>query len=132
MTNDRTELIARIKQNLALINEDLTAIEQKHSGLIEFVINLTIDRVLLYLNREDIPAIIENMIVEIVNKGLTEKLDVFSGNDKAISSMSDNGQSVTFANDVKHYFGSASDNEMFGAFTNILNRYRRVSVVCFR
>lgn len=130
--NEREQLVLRIKNFLALINEDLTDIEQAHTGLIDFVINVTIDRVLLYLNSDTIPTIVERLIAEVVNNGLTQKLDVISGNDKAISSISDNGQSISFANETKKYFASASDNEIFGAFTNILNRYRRIKVVCTR
>lgn len=83
----------------------------------------------MYLNSETIPTIIERMIAEVVNNGLTQKLDLFVGNDRAISSMSDNGQSVSFSNEIKRYFAGASDNEMFGSFTGILNRYRRLKVV---
>lgn len=128
--NEREQLVTRIKNFLALINEDTATIEQSHSGLIDFVINLTIDRVMLYLNSETIPTIIERLIAEVVNNGLTQKLDILSGNDRAVSSMNDNGQSVSFANEVKKYFVTATDNEMLSGFTNILNRYRRIKVVC--
>jgi ABC-type uncharacterized transport system substrate-binding protein len=49
--------------------------------------------------------------------------------DRAISSVSDNGQSVSYANEVTRYFATASDDELFTGFTALLSRYRRVKVV---
>ena len=49
--------------------------------------------------------------------------------DHAIKSISDNGQSITYDNEITKYFSTASDEELFSGFTPILNRYRRIKVV---
>ena len=122
----------RIKNYLALINKDLTAIETANPNLVEFVIASTLDRVMLYLNSTEIPAILERIIAEIVNGNLKQILDIKAndGSERQVSSMSDNGQSISFSNDAKKYFASTSDDEIFNGYVAILNRYRRIKVVC--
>lgn len=122
----------RIKNYLALINKDLTAIETANPNLVEFVIASTLDRVMLYLNSTEIPAMLERIIAEIVNGNLKQILDIKAndGSERQVSSMSDNGQSISFSNDAKKYFASTSDDEIFNGYVAILNRYRRIKVVC--
>lgn len=122
----------RIKNYLALINKDLTAIETANPNLVDFVIASTLDRVMLYLNSTEIPAILERIIAEIVNGNLKQILDIKAndGSERQVSSMSDNGQSISFSNDAKKYFASTSDDEIFNGYVAILNRYRRIKVVC--
>lgn len=122
----------RIKSYLALINKNLTAIEQANPDLIDFVIASTLERVMLYLNSNEIPTILERMIAEIVNGNLKQILDAKAedGSERQITSMSDNGQSISFSNEAKKYFASTSDDEIFNGYVSILNRYRRIKVVC--
>lgn len=122
----------RIKNYLALINKDLTAIETANPNLVDFVIASTLDRVMLYLNSTEIPAILERIIAEIVNGNLKQILDIKAndGSERQVSSMSDNGQSISFSNEAKKYFASTSDDEIFNGYVAILNRYRRIKVVC--
>ena len=49
--------------------------------------------------------------------------------DQAISSVSDNGQSVSYSNEVKNYLASTEDNELFAGFAKLLAPYRRINVV---
>ena len=130
------EMYANIKNYLKIINKNVDEIEQNSEGLIDFVIGEVTDRVMLYLNSETIPEKIERILANIVNTGLTRcqktiertkegALDV----DRAVSSISDNGQSISYANEVTRYFTTANDDELFTGFTNLLNRYRRVTVV---
>lgn len=130
------EQISKIKTYLAVINKDLDTIEYNYSGLIDFIIMEVIDRICLYLNREDIPARTERIIANIVNTNLGKAIAMVNTDDglakepeQAIASISDNGQSISFSNEVKRYFTSTSDEEIFAGFTSILSRYRRVSVV---
>ena len=46
-----------------------------------------------------------------------------------INSISDNGQSISYANEVTRYFTTVSDEELFTGFTSLLSRYRRIKVV---
>lgn len=130
------ELTAKIKEYLKIINKNVDEIEQNSEGLIDFVIGEVIDRVMLYLGSDTIPAKIERILANIVNTGLTRcqkaiertkegALDV----DRAVASLSDNGQSISYANEVTRYFTTASDDELFTGFTALLSRYRRVKVV---
>ena len=130
------DLNAKIRAYLKIINKNLDEIEQNSEGLIDFVIGEVADRVMLFLNSDTIPSKIERILANIVNTGLTRcqkaiertkegALDV----DCAVSSISDNGQSIAYANEVTRYFTTASDDELFTGFTALLSRYRRVKVV---
>ena len=126
----------RVKAYLGKINENLTAIETAHAGLIDFCIDEAIDRVCLYLNTDTIPTQIERILANVVNNGLTKclkNISITTGNtvavDQAISSISDNGQSISYSNEVTKYFTTASDEELFTGFSGLLSRYRRIKVV---
>lgn len=119
--------IANIKKYLKIINPDV-----KDDELLDFVINEVLDRVQLYLNSETIPSKIERIIANIVNTGLTKALNIKNNSgevEQVITSISDNGQSISYTNDVKKYFVAADDEELFSGFTSLLGRYRRVKVV---
>ena len=130
------ETKAKIKEYLKIINANIDEIDQTNTGLLDFVIDETMDRVQLYLNCETIPAKLERVLANIVNTGLARSLNILERSknnvtdaDRAISSVSDNGQSVSYANEVTRYFTTASDDELFTGFTALLSRYRRVKVV---
>lgn len=130
------ETNAKIKEYLKIINANIDEVDQTNTGLLDFVIGETLDRVQLYLNCETIPAKLERILANIVNTGLARCLKTLERTknnvadvDRAISSVSDNGQSVSYANEVTRYFTTASDDELFTGFTALLSRYRRVKVV---
>lgn len=130
------ETKAKIKEYLKIINFKIDEIDQTNVGLLDFVIGETLDRVQLYLNCEQIPAKLERIIANIVNTGLIRSLKTLERSkngdtdvERAITSVSDNGQSVSYANEVTRYFTTASDDELFTGFTALLSRYRRVKVV---
>ena len=130
------ETKAKIKEYLKIINANIDEVDQTNTGLLDFVIGETLDRVQLYLCCETIPAKLERILANIVNTGLARCLKTLERTknnvadvDRAISSVSDNGQSVSYANEVTRYFTTASDDELFTGFTALLSRYRRVKVV---
>ena len=126
------DTIAKIKNYLRIINDNIDVIEESNKGLIDFVIEETIERVQLYLNSETIPTKIERILANIVNTGLKKCLKSKEDNtasDLVVTAISDNGQSISYANEVTKYFSTASDEELFTGFTSILSRYRRVTVV---
>ena len=130
------ETKAKIKEYLKIINANIDEVDQTNTGLLDFVIGETLDRVQFYLNCETIPAKLERILANIVNTGLARCLKTLERTknnvadvDRAISSVSDNGQSVFYANEVTRYFTTASDDELFTGFTALLSRYRRVKVV---
>lgn len=128
--------IAKIKEYLHIINKNIDNIESHNQGLIDFCINEVADRIQLYLNSDVIPTKIERIIANIVNTGLKKclkEIEIFSEGtnavDQAVSSISDNGQSISYANEVTKYFSTATDDELFTGFSLLLSRYRRVKVV---
>ena len=125
------EQIARIKEYIHIINPSVVI---ESNDLLDFCINEVGDRVQLYLNSDTIPTIIERIIAKVINTGLIKcQRDINLSNegqvDQAISSISDNGQSISYANEVTKYFTNVSDEELFTGFTALLSRYRRVKVV---
>ena len=130
------ETIAKIKGYLKVINKNVAEIEQNNDGLIDFVINEVADRVMLFLGSDTIPERLERVLANIVNTGVTRCLKTIEQTkegatdvDRAISSVSDNGQSISYANEITRYFTTATDEELFTGFTTLLSRYRRVKVV---
>ena len=130
------ELNAKIKEYLKLLVDNFDEIDQNNVGLFDFVIGEVIDRVLLYLNSDTIPEKTERILANVVNTSLTRGLKDIDRTkegtadiDRAVSSISDNGQSISYANEVTRYFTTVSDEELFTGVTTLLNRYRRAKVV---
>lgn len=128
--------IAKIKEYLKIINKSIDDIEKDNPALINFCINEVGDRVELYLNSDTIPTKLERILANVVNNGLKmclKEIEISKEDstavDQAISSISDNGQSISYANEVTKYFTTASDEELFTGFSPLLSRYRRIKVV---
>ena len=125
------EQIARIKAYIHIINPSV-----EDDDLLNFCINEVGDRVQLYLNSDKVPTIIERILANVINTGLKKclkEIEISSEGtyavDQAINSVSDNGQSISYANQVTNYFTTVSDEELFTGFSDLLSRYRRVKVV---
>ena len=112
-----------IKKYLEIVNPET---KEMDINLINFVIDEIIDRVELYLNTENVPEKLNRILANIVNTGLKK---CNTNNDLVITSISDNGQSISYSNEVMRYFTTTSDEELFSGFTSLLNRYRRIKVV---
>lgn len=127
------DTIANIKKYLKLINSNIDSID---TNLVDFAINEILDRVQLYLNSDSIPTKLERILANIVNTGLKKCLKEIeiskednTAVDQVVSGISDNGQSISYANEVTKYFTTASDEELFTGFSSLLSRYRRIKVV---
>ena len=120
------DTITRIKGYLLILNPSIVDNE-----LLNFVINEVINRVQLYLNTEKIPIRIERILADVINTGMKKVLNEQNNSDAdhAINSISDNGQSISYANEITRYFSTVSDEELFTGFTSLLSRYRRIKVV---
>jgi signal transduction histidine kinase len=130
------DIIANIKKYLKIINPTVDSIESANKGLIDFAITEVMDRVQLYLNSETIPTKLERILANIVNNGLKrclKNIELSSEDntavDQVVTSVSDNGQSISYSNEITNYFTTAKDNELFTGFESLLSRYRRVKVV---
>ena len=132
----RNEIIANIKKYLKIINKNIDTIEKGNEGIVNFAIDEVLDRVQLYLNSETIPTKLERILANIVNTGLKKclkEIEISNEDNTAVNqvvtSISDNGQSISYANEITKYFSNASDEELFTGFTTLLSRYRRIKVV---
>lgn len=120
----RTTIISYAKK----LNSTLPAEDDELLGL---VVDIVGDRVLLYLNRTDLPATVERVISQLIVKAYqqTVKESTQATPEQAVSSVSDNGQSVSYRDRAVSFLASAGDEEIFGSFTGLLAPYRRVTVV---
>ncbi len=123
------EQLDRIKGYVKVIDD--AASDASANALLEYCINEVCDRVLLYLNDTTLDEALERVVARIVSGIFNQTTNSKSSteSDSAISSVSDNGQSVSFANEVKNYLATTEDNELFAGFSKLLARYRRINVV---
>lgn len=94
------EQILRIKEYVKILDNNIILDEKFDFNLYEFI-----DRALNYMNRKKLPIelerIIAKAIVQVYKKINSEEIN--NGEvQKEISSISDNGQSVTFSDKVKN------------------------------
>ncbi|MBR2554644.1 MAG: hypothetical protein IKE94_07290 [Aeriscardovia sp.] len=124
-----SEQLDRIKGYVKVI--DNAASDASANALLEYCINEVYDRVLLYLNDTTLDEALERVVARIVSGifNQTTNSKTSTESDQAISSVSDNGQSVSFSNEVKNYLATTEDNELFAGFSKLLARYRRINVV---
>ena len=130
------EIIANIKKYLKIINKNIDTIEKDNKDIVDFAIGEVLDRVQLYLNSDTIPTKIERILANIVNNGLKRCLKEIeisqednTAVDQVVTNISDNGQSISYANEITKYFTTVSDEELFTGFSSLLSRYRRIKVV---
>lgn len=121
------EQIGRITGYVVKLN---TSISTENNDLFSLVVNTVLDRVLLYLNTDELEQKLERVVAQIVVGvyNQTNNNKASTGPEQAIRTVSDNGQSVSYANEVKNYLNTADDQEIFGGFHALLSRYRRVDV----
>lgn len=119
---------ARIKNYIKAINKTVASEDE---ALLDTVLGEVADRVMLYLNDTKIDSKLEHVIARIAsgvfNQSRTESTS--GAPTMAISSVSDNGQSVSYSSEVQRYLTSATDQELFTGFEQLLKRYRRINVV---
>lgn len=123
------EQLDRIKGYVKVI--DNAALDASANALLEYCINEVYDRVLLYLNDTTLDEALERVVARIVSGifNQTTNSKTSTESDQAINSVSDNGQSVSFSNEIKNYLATTEDNELFAGFSKLLARYRRINVV---
>lgn len=128
MTADQiAEQIARLKAYTILVNASAEADDE----LLVFVVEEILDRVRLYLNRDDVPVIVERPLAKVIASIFNKYKNTVASNDveTQISSVSDNGQSVSYSNSVKSYLTTSSDDELFTGVNELLKRYRGLHFV---
>lgn len=122
MTNQ--EQITRISEYAKLLNQSAT-----DKGLLDFVVLEVLDRVLLYLNEDELEERLERIVARIVSGVFTKSAENQNGQiARDISSISDNGQTISYSSQIKNYLTSVEDSELFGGAAKLLAPYRRVDV----
>ena len=122
MTDSSQE--TRIKEYAKLLNDKI-----EDGDLLDFVTLEVKDRVLVYLNDEVLVTKLERIVARIVSGVFTESLESKDGElEHNISSVSDNGQTISYSDKVKSYLVSTDDSELFSGFSKLLAPYRRVNV----
>ena len=122
MTDSSQE--TRIKEYAKLLNDKI-----EDGYLLDFVTLEVKDRVLVQLNDEILDTKVERIVARIVSGIFTESLESKDGElEHNISSVSDNGQTISYSDKVKSYLVSTDDSELFSGFSKLLAPYRRVNV----
>ena len=122
MTDSSQE--TRIKEYAKILNDKI-----EDGDLLDFVTLEVKDRVLVYLNDEKLDTKLERIVARIVSGVFTESLESKDGElEHNISSVSDNGQTISYSDKVKSYLVSTDDSELFSGFSKLLAPYRRVNV----
>ncbi|MDD4410881.1 MAG: hypothetical protein PHE32_04210 [Candidatus Shapirobacteria bacterium] len=134
----REDFIKELQDLVKKINSSIPTGEET-DDLFEFVCEEVLDRVIFYLNyfqideetRYDSLVPMERIIARVISGVYTKlKIDKENGDvEQGINSMSDNGQSVNFSDKVKLYLNTATDQEVFTGFTDLLNTYRLATVL---
>ena len=97
--------------------------------LLDLVVDTVADRVLLYLNETEIPEKIERVIAQVIVSVYKRTQAVQEGENQSVSTVSDNGQSVSYRVSPTQYMTSKTDQELFTGFEKLLSPYRRVHVI---
>lgn len=117
---------SRIKNYAKTLNSKIES-----EDLLDFAAEDCVGRVLLYLDEEILAENLERIVASMISMNYSRIANFAQSgeNEQAISSVSDNGQSVSFANSTKQTLLSARDDEIFLGFEAILKNHRRVRVV---
>jgi len=122
MTDSEQE--TRIKNYAKLLNNRI-----EDGELLDFVTLEVLDRVLVYLNDSTLDQKLERIVARIVSGVFAESQESSDGElSHNISSISDNGQTISYSEKVKSYLVSTDDEELFSGFSKLLAPYRRVNV----
>ena len=122
MTDSEQE--TRIKNYAKLLNSRI-----EDGELLDFVTLEVLDRVLVYLNDNTLDQRLERIVARIVSGVFAESQESLDGElSHNISSISDNGQTISYSEKVKSYLVSTDDEELFSGFSKLLAPCRRVNV----
>ena len=139
------DIIEEIKDYALVIDSTLT-----DDDFLEFVVASVVDRFLIYTNRQQLVAQYEEDLAdyeadddiwedysfpvpEVVKRVLASVVTGVYKNfqnteDFSVSSVSDNGQSVSFNTELTNYLASQTDAKVFSGVTELLNKFRLPTV----
>lgn len=112
--------------------------------VLELVVNEVIDRVLTYTNRDQlidqdnpdvyttdiIPIKLERIIARAVVGVYHNTNEILGTSDnKEVKSISDNGQTISYGDEVKSYLVNTSDQNVLSAIVPLLDNFRIPTIV---
>ena len=112
------ELVQEVQTYIKVLDSELDLKDEQ--------IKIVINRIKVYLNRRDVPFILAGTIAELI---VDQANNLKRNEEETISSISDNGQSISFSTKVFQALTSQKDVELFASHTAILNRFRKVGVI---
>ena len=113
-----------IKQYVTTLDGDIS-----EGDMLDLVVDLTLDRVLLYLNESELPSKLERVVAQVVTRVFYKTQTGTGGADRSVSYVSDNGQTIQYTTRPQQYLDSSNDEELFAGFERLLNSYRRPHVI---
>lgn len=135
------EIIARIKEYALVRDPSLT----DENGLLDLIVNEVVDRALAFMNRDQlvaqyeldlldddveeadyvlpIPVRIERALASTVVALYKTTIENTNSSLGAITSISDNGQSISYATKAASFFSSSDDSEVFSGISGLMRRY---------
>jgi hypothetical protein len=134
-------IIDRIKSYVLVLDSTIT-----NNAFLDFIVNDVVDRALVYMNRaylktkyesdlEDVtveesdyvlplPKELERVLAGAVIGTLKTVKERNDAETSAVKSMSDNGQSVSFGDQISNYMSTTGDNEIFLGIRDLLDNYK--------
>lgn len=102
----------------------------ENDELLDFAIEDCVGRVKLYLFEDKLAENLERIVASIVAMNYSRLADfsINGSEERQISSISDNGQSVSYSNE-KRTLATVKDDELFIGFEAVLRSHRRINVV---
>lgn len=138
------DIIGRIKEYALVFNSNL-----EEGDLLDLIVEEIVDRVLIYTNRQQfvvgyeedivditveedeyiypIPLVLEKPIARIVVQVYRTFDEDLEGKD--VKSIKDQGQSITFSDEVQSYLSDKSDTEIFMSIKSMLDKFRVPTIV---
>jgi len=138
------DIIGRIKEYALAFNSNL-----EEGDLLDLIVEEIVDRVLIYTNRQQfvvgyeedivditveedeyiypIPLVLEKPIARVVVQVYRTFDDNLEGKD--VKSIKDQGQSITFSDEVQSYLSDKSDTEIFMSIKSMLDKFRVPTIV---
>ncbi len=119
--------IEKIKEYVKVLNSQI-----EQDDIFDFNVKEVIDRILNHTNRNQLPIELERVIAKAI-VGIYKKIENDESNngeqEREISSISDNGQSVSYSDKVKTYMVNSNDDDLFYGFISQINKFVKAKVV---
>ncbi len=110
--------------------KQFATIQEEDNALLEYSIEAVRERLLIFLGASELKTQFERVVADAVCKVFFKyKKDKNDGPAAQIQTITDNGQSITYADQMRNYLMTATDNELFSGVIELLKVYRKPRVV---